>query len=97
MTKRPYQPEPLDTSHIALRPELEALASKLARNTHEVWADKRQKEGWTYGPKRDDAQKQHPDMVAYEELTEAEKSYDCEVVTQVIKGILALGYGITKQ
>jgi adenylate cyclase len=97
VTKRAYQPKPLNTSRISLRPELKALIEKLARNTHEVWAKKRKKDGWTYGPERNDKQKKHPDMVAYEDLTEGEKSYDREVVTQVVKGILALGYGIAKR
>ena len=97
MSKQEYVPKPLDTSKISLTAELQELIAKLARNTHEVWAQKRVQDGWTYGPKRDDAAKKHPDMIAYDELTEGEKSYDTEVVTQVVKGILALGYGIAKK
>jgi hypothetical protein len=97
VSKQEYVPKPLDTSKITLTPELQELIVKLARNTHEVWAQKRVQDGWTYGPKRDDAAKQHPDMIAYDELTEGEKSYDTIVVTQVVKGILALGYGIAKK
>jgi hypothetical protein len=96
VNKQAYQPKPLDTSHISISHELAALIDKLARNTHEVWAQKRMQDGWSYGPKRDDANKKHPDMVPYEDLTETERSYDGEVVTQVVKGILALGYRIVK-
>jgi hypothetical protein len=97
VSKQSYQPNPIDTSNIAVSPELSDLIEKLAHNTHEVWAQKRMQDGWTYGPTRNDAEKQHPDMVAYEDLTEGEKSYDREVVTQVVKVILALGYGIVRR
>jgi hypothetical protein len=97
VSKPAYQPQPIDTSHIAVAPELSNLIEKLARNTHEVWAKKRMQDGWSYGAKRNDAEKKHPDMVAYEDLTDGEKSYDREVVTQVVKVILALGYGIVKR
>ena len=69
---------------------------RLARNTHEVWARKRLRDGWTYGPERNDTARKHPDLVAYEALTEGEKSYNLKVVSEVIKVILALGYKITK-
>jgi hypothetical protein len=97
VSKPGYKPEPIDTSHISVTPELSALIEKLARNTHAVWAEKRMQDGWSYGTERNDAKKKHPDMLPYEDLTEGEKSYDREVVTQVVKVILALGYGIVKR
>ena len=98
MSNETYLPKPIDTSHVSLSPELETLIQELARNTHEVWAQKRMQEGCSFGSKRDDAhKKKHPDLVPYEDLTEVERSYDGEVVTQVVKGILALGYGIVKR
>jgi hypothetical protein len=94
---KPYTPKPISTSRIKLTPELRELIEKLARNTHEVWAAKRMRDGWTYGPKRNDTKKRHPDLVAYDKLTEGEKSYDRVVVTQVVKVTLALGYKIERQ
>ena len=47
----PYQPHPLETSHVALPGSLLPLLEQLAENTHEVWASQRIKEGWTSGPK----------------------------------------------
>jgi hypothetical protein len=96
VSKPAYQPQPIDTSHVTVSPEVSALIEELAHNTHEVWAQKRLQDGWTYGPKRNDAEKKHPDMLPYQDLTEGEKSYDREVVTQVVKVILALGYRIVK-
>jgi hypothetical protein len=97
VNKQSYEPKPIDTSAVALSPEIATLIEKLSRNTHEVWALKRIQDGWRYGAERNDAAKQHPDLVAYEDLTEEEKSYDHEVVTQVVKVILALGYKIEKR
>jgi hypothetical protein len=92
-----YKPKPIGTSKVKLTPELKSLIEKLAANTHEVWAKQRLKDGWTYGTKRDDTKKKHPDLVAYDELTAGEKNYDRVVVTQVVKVILALGYEIKKR
>ncbi len=91
-----YTPAPIDTSHIELDPELAALLEFLSRNTHDVWAQQRLSEGWTYGPQRDDDCKKHPCLVVYEELSEIEKDYDRIIARQVIKVILALGYRIEK-
>lgn len=75
---------------------MEELLEKLARNTHDVWANQRISDGWRYGPARNDALKEHPCLVLYEDLDEMEKDYDRVVVQQVIKAILAMGYHIEK-
>lgn len=54
------------------------------------------KEGWTYGEERNDAKRQHPCLVPYEELTEEEKEYDRNTSVETIKLILKLGFKITK-
>ena len=91
-----YTPAPLDTSHIELDSNMVELLEKLAHNTHDVWANQRIADGWRYGPARNDALKEHPCLVFYEELSETEKDYDRVVVEQVIKAILAMGYHIEK-
>lgn len=63
-----YIPNPLDTEHIVLPEALNELTEQMARNVHEVWAKGRIDEGWSYGEQRDDQQKKHPCLVAYEEL-----------------------------
>lgn len=90
-----YTPKPIDTTEIVLSPEIEALRETLAKNTHEVWAASRIREGWTLGP-RDDVKKQHPCLVPYEELPEIEKDYDRNTSGETLKLILKLGYKITK-
>ena len=91
-----YTPEPLKTENIELPEDLSELIELLSRNIHDTWAAGRQKEGWTYGPQRNDNTKQTPCLVPYEELPEQEKDYDRNTVTQTIKTILLLGYEIKK-
>lgn len=89
-----YKPEPIDTSAVTLSTEHLKITELLAKNTHEIWSSQRLAEGWEYGPQRDDAKKQHPGLVPYEELSESEKDYDRIISMGVIKTLLALGYSI---
>ncbi|MBO0697986.1 MAG: Ryanodine receptor Ryr [Zavarzinella sp.] len=92
----PYVPAPIDTSHTTLPADLLALTELLARNTHEVWARQRLADGWRYGPRRDDATKEHPGLVPYDQLSEAEKDYDRGTALETLRVITALGYRIEK-
>ena len=96
MKHTPYTPQPIDTKDIELPKELDKLAEDIAKNVHEVWSLGRMKDGWTYGSERNDAQKKHPCLVPYEELSEAEKAYDRNTSIETIKLILKLGFKITK-
>ena len=89
-----YQPRPIPTAGIALPASLLELTELLAENTHEVWAKRRLADGWTYGPRRDDAAKAHPCLVPYAELPESEKDYDRATAMETLKAILSLGYRI---
>lgn len=92
-----YEPRPIDTGHVELPGDIKDLLERLAENTHEVWARQRMSEGWTHGPRRDDALKQHPSLVPYNQLSESEKEYDRKTATEALKVILALGYEIRKR
>ncbi len=87
-----YEPAPIDTSAAELTPDVLALTEMLARHTHDIWAKQRMGEGWRFGPRRDDALKEHPLLVPYEELPESEKQYDRNTALETLKAILALGY-----
>jgi len=91
-----YKPAPLNTSAITLPEDLLALTEQLAENTHELWAAQRMSEGWRYGPRRDDASKQHPDLVPYAALPDGEQEYDRRTAMEALKVIIALGYTIAK-
>jgi len=93
----PYTPKPLDTSGVLLTKDLNTIVELLAKNTHDNWASLRMKEGWRYGPERNDALKEHPCLVPYEELPESEKEHDRKVVRELLKTLLSLGFGIRRK
>ena len=91
-----YTPNPVDTSKIVLNEDLLALTEKIAENVHEVWANGRIADGWTYGVGRDDNARTTPCLVPYNELSEEEKSFDRNTAMETLKFITALGYKIEK-
>jgi ryanodine receptor 2 len=90
-----YQPDPIDVSQVSLSPHLLQLTERLAKNTHELWSAQRLAQGWMYGVRRDDVQKQHPCLVPYEQLPENEKEFDRITSLGTLKLILKLGYQIS--
>lgn len=95
--KEPYVPQPMDTSDVQLPQELNELVEKMAKNVHEVWAQSRISQGWTYGPERNDALKHHPCLVPYEDLPEVEKAYDRDTALGTLKLICKLGFKIKSE
>ena len=91
-----YQPNPINTHDVIVPPELILLTECLAENTHEVWAEGRVKEGWSYGETRDDANKKHPCLIPFQDLPDSEKQYDRDTALETVKLILKLGYKIVK-
>lgn len=95
--KNKYTPKPEDTSSISLPEDLLPLIEDMAKNVHEVWAQNRIAEGWSFGPVRDDSARKHPCLVPYEDLPESEKEYDRATSQQTLKLILKLGFEISKK
>lgn len=96
MKKESYIPQPFDTKDIELPDELKTLVEQMAKNVHEIWAQTRISQGWTYGPERDDTEKEHPCLVPYEQLPEEEKVYDRNTSIETLKFILGYGFRIVK-
>ena len=92
-----YIPKPIDTSEVILSEDLLELKEKIAENVHDVWAQGRIAEGWTYGKKRNDTKKTTPCLIPYSKLSESEKEYDRKTALETLKLIVALGYNIEKQ
>ncbi|MDO4320515.1 MAG: RyR domain-containing protein [Bacteroidales bacterium] len=89
-----YIPAPTDTSAISIGPDLEGLIEAMARNVHEVWAEGRMRDGWRYGPVRDEEAKLHSCLVPYEDLPDSEREYDRHTAVETLKFILSKGYRI---
>ena len=95
--KTNYVPQPMDTRDVQLPEELNELVEQMAKNVHEVWAQSRMEQGWTYGEERSDALKQHPCLIPYEELPEVEKAYDRDTAVGTLKLICKLGFEISRE
>jgi ryanodine receptor 2 len=96
MEKCKYIPQPIDTTDIKLPIDLEGLIEEMAKNVHEVWAETRIAQGWTFGEQRNDDLKTHPGLVPYDKLPEDEKDYDRNTAIGTLKLIMKLGYKISK-
>ena len=51
-------------------------AERLAVVEHKRWAADRYLDGWTYAPERNNARKQHPQLIPYDDLSEPMKDLD---------------------
>lgn len=96
MKQKTYTPRPIDTSDVKLPEELEMLVEQMSKNVHDVWAETRIAQGWSYGEQRNDEKKLHPCLVPYEDLPDSEKEYDRNTSIGTLKLILKLGFRITK-
>lgn len=96
MEQKKYIPQPIDTTGVELPEELEQLAEQMSKNVHEVWAETRLSQGWTYGSQRNDERKTHPCLIPYEDLPEEEKEYDRNTSISTLKLIMKLGFKISK-
>ncbi|MBN1346075.1 MAG: Ryanodine receptor Ryr [Phycisphaerae bacterium] len=91
-----YQPKPLNTSKAKLPDDLLGLTERLAEHVHDVWAARRIEHGWTYGSRRDDTTKRHPNLIPYAELHPAEQQFERDAVAEALKAVVALGFKIEK-
>lgn len=68
----------------------------LARIEHRRWAAELYLDGWKYGDTRDDQKKLHPDLVPWEQLSEAVKDYDRQPVKQIPSILAQLNWQIQR-
>lgn len=69
-----YKPRPINTSYCKLPETIVHLTERLAENNHDLWAQQRMAESWTYGRRRDDVRKRHPDLNPMERSRTARKN-----------------------
>ena len=92
-----YDPQPIEVDDTELDADLTELGEAIAENAHEIWAQKRKAEGWSWGPERSDTLLQTPDMTPYSCLSEEEKEYDRQMAMQTLKLVRKIGYRIVKE
>ena len=85
-----YRPSPIETSDVALPPELDALTERLAEHVHDLWALGRMAENWTWGEHRSDEARTHPCLVPYALLSDGEKEYDRTTARKTLLAVIAL-------
>ena len=96
-TSMAYSPKPIDRSQILLDAALASLTEQLAENVHDTWSQRRLAEGWRYGPSRNDSSKEHPNLVAYDQLPEHEREYDRKTALETIRMLLLWASGLKPQ
>eukprot|EP00741_Cyanophora_paradoxa_P009608 tig00001537_g9306.t1 len=80
-----------------LPPAMRELVDLLAKNAHDVWAKKRKDEGYTYGEVTDADRKQHSQLIPYECMSDAERSYDKGTAEVTIRMVMACKWRIVPQ
>lgn len=55
---------------------LNALAGQTPEELHDSWCENKLRDGWTYGPVKNEKYKQHPCLIPYEELDFDQKMKD---------------------
>jgi hypothetical protein len=73
---RPW-PMPLDPAEPLFRDEVDRRATAVLE--HRRWAADRQLNGWRFGAVRDDRRKHHPDLIPFDELSEAIQAHDYKI------------------
>jgi hypothetical protein len=54
-------------------------------------------EGWRWGPERSDTRKEHPCLVPYAQLPEAEKEYDRQTAVAVLRSLSSEDWEILRR
>lgn len=64
-----------DSAMLGVRMHL-ANPTATPADSHASWMAQKEKDGWVYGPVKDAEKKEHPCMVAYDELPQEQRSKD---------------------
>ena len=74
----------------------DADIEQLARLEHDRWMNDKLRDGWRYGPKRDDAARIHPLLVPWEELPEIERDKDRDPMRELPQMLARVGLEIQR-
>lgn len=65
-----YDPQPINTSSVALNNDLNTIVQKFSEHYHDAWASRKIENGWVYGESWSDSQKSHPRLKPYNMLND---------------------------
>lgn len=68
----------------------------LAQWEHDRWMGERLRQGWVYGPRRDNVERLHPDLVPWPRLPEQDREKDRQVVRAIPEILADVGLGIVR-
>ena len=74
----------------------DADIEQLARMQHDRWMRDKIRDGWRYGPKRDDAARIHPLLVSWEELPESERDKDRNPMRELPQMLARVGLEVQR-
>jgi hypothetical protein len=69
---------------------------QLAEAAHTVWMDGKLRDGWKYGAVTDKRNKIHSCLVSYDQLSEADKKSDRDIVLRIQEILSVAGYRMIK-
>ncbi len=70
------------------------LVERLAAAAHEVWMDGKIRDGWVVAAETDKAAKKHACLVPYDQLSEADKQSDRDLVIGIPRILEKAGFTI---
>ncbi len=68
----------------------------MARMEHDRWCQELGREGWSYGPERDDTRKTHPALVPWTDLPEGEKDKNREFIRDLPQLLSRAGFQVQR-
>ncbi|XP_050357863.1 ryanodine receptor isoform X10 [Nymphalis io] len=89
-----YDPQPINTSSVALNNDLNTIVQKFSEHYHDAWASRKIENGWVYAESWSDSQKSHPRLKPYNMLNDYEKERYKEPVRESLKALLAIGWSV---
>lgn len=81
-----------DLSHLDKAENNPMFFELLSEMEHRRWMAERLMDGWRYGPERNNAKKIHHLIVPYEQLPEAEKNKDKDMIKNIRNLVLSAGW-----
>jgi len=73
-------------------PPSDEQLDEMARREHESWLEHHQRAGWTWGARRDRTARKHPDLLAWDRLSDESRAKDRQGVVESLALLETLGY-----